>query len=169
MARHPEGDLVAYLQGELEASDRDRVAAHVESCAACRDEVAAFESVVRALKRSWPEPPEVHWGRYRADLRTRLGAGHGRSGASPRWSPGWWWRRPLPLALSAAMAGILILVAFAGQWREATVDVPVAFEEGLMEGQLELFRSYPIIERLDLLENIEVIKQLDRLAPTREG
>jgi hypothetical protein len=71
------------------------------------------------------------------------------------------------LALSAAMAGMLIVLALSG--REGTVDVPVAFEESLTEGQLELLRTYPIVERLDLLENLEVIKQLDRLAPSRES
>jgi anti-sigma factor RsiW len=164
MARHPDGELVAYLQGELDPADRDRVAAHVDACGACRAQLAGFESVVRMLKRSWPEPPEVHWGRYRAELRTRLEAS---SGAPQRWGSGWWWRRPLPLALSAAMAGMLIVLALSG--REGTVDVPVAFEESLTEGQLELLRTYPIVERLDLLENLEVIKQLDRLAPSRES
>jgi hypothetical protein len=45
----------------------------------------------------------------------------------------------------------------------------VALEETVLGGQLELLQTYPVVERLDLLENLDVIRQLDRLAPSREG
>ena len=173
--RHPEGELVAYLRGELGASDRERVGAHLGSCGECRDRVAAFDGVVMELERSLPEPPEIHWGRYRAELRARLdGAtsespGLGAHSAAPDRAFAWLWGRPLPLALSAVLAGTLLVLAITGLPRQRAAEAPLAFEESVIGDQLELLRTYPIVERLDLLENLDVIKQLDRLAPSRES
>jgi anti-sigma factor RsiW len=162
LRRHPDGDLVAYLREELDGTDRDRVAAHVRACAECRDRLAAFDGVLLGLRRPIPDPPRVHWGHYRAQLRDRLADGR----AEP--ASGWWWRRPLPLALSAMLAGMLLVVAVDGVRRQRA-EGPVALEETVLGGQLELLQTYPVVERLDLLENLDVIRQLDRLAPSREG
>ena len=160
LSRHPEGELVAYLRGELEASARQRVDGHVRGCVECRDRLAAFDGVVRELARSLPEPPPVHWGRYRAELRARLEA--------PRPALATWRSRPVPLALSAVLAGMLVVIAVSGLPRGRGVDIP-APEERVIASELELLRTYPVVEQLDLLENLDMIRQLDRLAPTRES
>lgn len=50
--RHPvsEEELSAYLDGELEGARRDRVEAHVEECAACREILGELRSVRQALR-----------------------------------------------------------------------------------------------------------------------
>ena len=138
------------------------MAAHLAGCPECRAELAAFAGLLAELQRSVPEPPALHWGRYRADLRTRL-EDDARPGVS---SATWWWTRPFPFALSAVLAGALIVFAVSGQ-RPRGIDTPPAFDDSV--GHLELLETYPVVERLDLLENLDVIKQLDRLAPSREG
>jgi hypothetical protein len=36
-------------------------------------------------------------------------------------------------------------------------------------GRLDLLTQYPVVERLDLYEDLDVIRGLDELAPTRGG
>lgn len=51
-------DLVqAYLDGELEGPDRDRLAAHLDRCRPCGVEVSTYERIKASLAA--PVPPEV--------------------------------------------------------------------------------------------------------------
>lgn len=38
-------NMVAFLYGELEESEKDRLVSHIESCAACRNEIEQFERI----------------------------------------------------------------------------------------------------------------------------
>src|SRR5437667_9505525 len=67
-------------------------------------EFEQFRDVLDELARAVPTPPDVHWGRYRAELREKLEARRVRRRAR-------WWR-PVPLALSAGLAGLLLFFAF---------------------------------------------------------
>lgn len=163
--RHPESELIPYLRGELSPPDRERVARHLERCAECRRAVQAFRGILEKLERSAPRPPEVNWGRYRAELRARL-----EDRAQPR--PGaWrqWWLRPVSVALAAGLVGVLLLFAVQSGLRQARLDDLTAFEETVIGSRLDLLQQYALLERLDLLEDFEVIRQLDRLSGTREG
>ena len=160
-SKHPEPELILYLRGELAAPDRERVAGHLEVCADCRRALVEFRGLLDDLARSVPRPPEIHWGRYAAELRAKLE----RRGRSWRW-----WLRPVPLALTAGLAGILLLLAHQGGVRQAgRADDLMAFEETVIGSRLDLLGQYALLERLDLLEDLEVIRQLDRLSPIREG
>jgi hypothetical protein len=103
----------------------------------------------------------VHWGRYRAELRERLASGPPRRSARPAW-----W--PVPVALSAALASVLVLLAFDPPRATRVADL-AALEEAAIGGQLDLLRDYAIVERLDLLEDLELIRDLDRLDGVRES
>jgi anti-sigma factor RsiW len=158
---HPEPELILYLRDELAPPDRERVAGHLEVCADCRRALAEFRGLLEDLTRSVPRHPEIHWGRYGAELRAKLER-RGR-----RWR---WWLRPVPLALTAGLAGILLLLAHqAGVRQVGRADDLTAFEETVIGSRLDLLREYALLERLDLLEDLELIRQLDRLSPTREG
>src|SRR2546428_11455497 len=67
-------------------------------------EFEQFRDILDELARAVPTPPDVHWGRYRAELREKLEARLVRRRAR-------WWR-PVPLALSAGLAGLLLFFAF---------------------------------------------------------
>jgi hypothetical protein len=159
-AQHPKTELIPYLRGELLPLDREQVAGHLAECDDCRRTVVEFRGILDDLTKSVPPPPEIHWGRYRADLQGKLEARARRR----------WWLRPVPLTLSAGLLGVLLLLAVQGGLRQAgPKDNLMAFEETILGNQLDLLRQYPLLNRLDLLEDLDVIGQLDLLTATREG
>ena len=160
-SRHPETELIAYLKDELAPAARETMGRHLDGCAECRDTLAAFRKLLDSVAAT--APPPVHWARYRAELRLRREAQ-----ASPRWA---WWRRPLPMAVSAGLAAavIALVIVAPSAWRARTPEGPNGFEEVVLGNRLDLLRQYPIVERLELLEDLDVIRQLDGLAEHREG
>lgn len=162
---HPQTELIPYLRGELPPPDRERVAAHLEACAECRQAVGAFRGLLEDLERAVPPPPAVDWRRYRAELRAKL--------AQRLWRPGvrrWWWVRPLPLALATGLAGVLLLLVVQSGFRQAKFNGDLTpYEEAVIGSRFDLLQHYAVLERLDLLEDLDVIQQLDRLSPAREG
>jgi anti-sigma factor RsiW len=167
-SKHPETELLPYLRGELAAPDERRVAGHVDGCPECRRATEEFRHLLNELRRCLPEPPPVHWGRYRAELRGRLEVGGGGK-AAPSPARPWWWRS-VEVALAAGFAGVLLLFGIQGGVRQAKVgDDLTAFEETLIGNHLDLLRQYALLEQLELLEDLDVIEQLDRLSATREG
>ena len=103
---------------------------------------------------------EVAWGRWRAELRAKLESRAARRA---------WWRRPVPVTLSAGLAAALLLVAVFTGVRQSGVGDLTAMDEILLGRRLDLLRQYQVVERLDLLEDLDVIQQLDRLPGMREG
>jgi anti-sigma factor RsiW len=160
MARHPDTDLVPYLRGELPPAERERVARHLEECPDCKQDTELLRDLLGNLAHAIGEPPEISWPRYRAELRAKLEA---RRALVP------WWRRPMPLALSASLAGALLFVAVWGG-RELTKSPDgIGPEEVAIGSELGLLQEIRTVERLDLLEDFEVITNLDRLASERQG
>lgn len=51
------GDAAAYALGALEPAEAEAFKRHLEHCAVCRDELAAFEEVVHALPLAAPQQP----------------------------------------------------------------------------------------------------------------
>jgi hypothetical protein len=74
MSPHDELDLLSpYLDGELDASDRERLDAHVTSCAECRTTMAGLLATLADL-RTLPEPaptPQDSWALRAAIRRAR--------------------------------------------------------------------------------------------------
>ncbi len=162
---HPEREIIPYLRGELTAPDRERIDAHLKICADCRRLAETNRRLLENLERSVPAAPEIHWGRYRAELRDKVEQRTGRARGAWRG-----WLRPAPLALSAALAGVLLLLSVQGAFHHKTVKTDlIAFEEQVLGRRLDLLRRYEVVERLDLLEDFDVIQHLDGLSPTREG
>lgn len=157
---HPESELIAFLRNELGPAERERVQAHLAVCPDCRGAHDAFQRILTDLPGAVPAPPEPNWGRYRAELRARIEA---QTGRRP------WWRHPVPLVASAAVAALLLAVVWLGGEREAPRSDLTAMEEVILGDRLDLLRQYPLVERLDLLEDLDVIAQLDRLAPPGKG
>ena len=127
-------------------------------------EFEQFRDILDDLARAVPRPPDVHWGRYRAELREKLAARR-----EPRRA--WWWR-PVPLAFSASLAGLLLVVAFLAvqSARQSGTGADFAsVEEAAIGDRLGLLEQYQVVERLDLLEEFDLISDLDRLAAERAG
>src|SRR2546426_11695514 len=107
-------------------------------------EFEQFRDLLDELARAVPTPPDVHWGRYRAELREKLEARLVRRRAR-------WWR-PAPLALSAGLAGLLLFFAFfaiqSGRQNGTGVDF-AAVEEAAIGGRLGPLEQEQVVERLD--------------------
>jgi anti-sigma factor RsiW len=157
---HDRTGIVPYVRGELPESERGAMAAHLAGCAECRRLADDARRIFGMLVEGMPRPPEVHWGRYRAELLARL-ARRRRRTLRPRW-----W--PVPVALSGALAAVLVFLAVQGPRDTRLTDV-TAVEDAVIGGQLDLLRDYAVVERLDLLEDLEVIRDLDRLEPVTES
>lgn len=165
MDRHPDTAITPYLAGDLPPGERAEVAAHLERCARCHATATEFRALLDELALTPPAMGEADRTRYAADVRRKL-LSRSRESAAAR--PGWRWR-PVPLAFSAALAGVLVFLAVHGLVREPRVAEITTVEEAVLGQRFELVRQYPLIENLDLLEDLEVIRHLDRLADTREG
>jgi anti-sigma factor RsiW len=162
MSGHPDAAFVPLLRHELTPDEHARVTAHIARCPACTRSLEETRVVLARLGGSLPAPPDVHWPVYRAQLRERLQA-HRRAPAG--------WRRfarPRPLALSAAAALLIVVAAHTALRPEAPASDVAAFEEVVIGDSLPMLQQYPVVEHLDLLEDLEIIRQLDRL-PVREG
>lgn len=158
---HPDVELIALLRDELSGPDRSRVENHLAACDECRRTHAAFQALLADLRAT--PPPEVHWGRWQAELRGRLEAER-----APQHR---WLRRPGWVAVAAAAVVALTLSVPLGRAlreRPASHDV-VAFDEMAIGTKLDLLQQYQIVERLDLLEDLDVISHLDRLERGQAG
>ena len=90
-------DLVAYLYGESEADERERLEAHLAACESCAAEVDALRSVRRSLA-AWT-PPEAELGFRIVSDPPRREAPWWRVGLRPAWG------------LAAASAAVVAAVA----------------------------------------------------------
>ena len=160
--RHPETELNAFVQGELNGPEYDRVAQHLAACADCRAVRDDFQRILETLGRTVPAPPAVAWARYRAELQAKRRARATRSGHA-------WWRWPVPLALATGLAAVLVFLALEGGIRTFEHRTASGFDEATIGRRLELLRDYRVVERLDLLEDWEILRSLEVPNGQREG
>jgi len=153
---HLDVELVGRIRNELTPSDRQRADAHLAECAECRRMEAIYSVVLADLRANPPPPPD--WRPWQAELRVRL--------RTARPAPPPWRRRPVVLALASAAAVALIALAlpFGRAITEHPVKPDVAAVDEVAVGQrLDDLNEYPEVERLTLLEDLDVISHLDRL------
>jgi len=161
-SRHLDVELIPYLRDELASDERTSVSRHLDECAACRSQLGEVRQTLAALRAQAPEAPEIDWRRYRSELRARL------EQRSPR---RWAWSMPswVPVAATAAIAGLALVVTLRGGiLGSADDDLPV-FEQTAIGTHLDLLRNYSVVENLDLFEDFEVVQDLDDLSPVEQG
>jgi anti-sigma factor RsiW len=149
----PERELIGYATGALPEPERERVAAHLSACATCRRAVEESRAVLDGLAGGATAPP-LDWGRYQAELRARRQA-RGRSR---------WWARPLPALVAAGVATAGLVLALQGLHRPG--DLAPA-DESALGARLPLLQQYRVVERLDLLEDLDAIRHLDGVGGAR--
>jgi anti-sigma-K factor RskA len=98
-------DVAAYALGALDLAEAEAFREHLETCTVCRDELAAFESVVNVLPLSsagHPAPPHLRRKVMRAVANEPKHAPAARAAAARGLQR---WRVPRPaLAFAAALA-----------------------------------------------------------------
>ena len=121
-----------------------------------------FKDVIAELRRSAPEPPPVHWGAYRAELREKL---------ERRGSRGWagWIRplRPFQIAVAAGFVAVLVYISLPGHG-QAPGD-PAVMENAILASRLDVIAHLDVVQKLDLFEDFDVIEHLDSLPARGEG
>jgi hypothetical protein len=121
-----------------------------------------FKDVIAELRRTAPEPPPVHWGAYRAELREKLERGGSR---------GWAWRsRPLhPFQMAAAASFVAVLVYIGLPGHGQIPNDPALMENPILASRLDVIADLDVVQKLDLLEDFDVIERLDSLPTRGEG
>jgi len=121
-----------------------------------------FKDVIAELRRSAPEPPPVHWGAYRAELREKLEQRRGRAWA------GWTWRlRLVQVAIAAGFVAVLVYIGLPGYG--SMPSDPVLMENVVLASRLDMIDQLEVVQKLDLLEDFDVIRSLDSLPRRGEG
>jgi Anti-sigma-K factor rskA/Putative zinc-finger len=128
------GDNAApYVLGALGEQEHEAFARHLDSCAVCREEVAALQVVASALPAAAPQlsAPRELKRRVMASVREDLGQGQLRSSSEAAESAHPPWRRPIntsrrpfgtsrrplassrrrPVLVSAALAAVVVVLA----------------------------------------------------------
>ncbi len=106
------GDAAAYVLGALEPAEADAFRRHIADCAACREEVAAYEQVAQGLPAAGGERYEVPSDLRKRVMREVRANPKPRSAAPAVQAPRS--RRPLIAwggALAAAAVAVIVAVA----------------------------------------------------------
>ena len=157
---HVEDRLLPLLRGELSAREAAAAEQHLATCPACaaaRRDVEALALGLAAL-----EPPRVHWGAYRAELREKMAPG-----APGRARGAWGWMMNPARALAAAgLVAVMVYLGLPGvgvkPGSNGGGEISVA-EDAILSSRLDLIASMEVVQRLDMLEDFDVIRRLDSL------
>ena len=121
-----------------------------------------FEDVIAELRRTAPEPPPVHWGAYRAELREKLERRGNRGWA------GWSWQlRPIQMAVAATFVAVLVYIGLPGHGQ--VPNDSTAMDNAILASRLDVIAQLDVVQKLDVLEDFDVIERLDSLPARREG
>ena len=121
-----------------------------------------FKDLIALLRRTAPEPPPVHWGAYRAELREKLEKRRSRGWA------GWSWSfRPFQVAVAAGFVAMLVYIGLPGHG--PVPSDPVAMENAILASRLDVIATLDVVQQLDVLEDFDIIERLDSLPDRREG
>ncbi len=142
--------LSAYMDGALSQADTQQVRRHLESCKACRQQLAdlqATDGLLQKLEPLEPSPGFEHtFWRKVAELEEAS-------------RPSWWARYTRPVwrpALAAGVAAGLI----AGVLIFNSPGTRVSPEDRFMADNVEFLTEYDLIHNLDLLEDWEAIEAM---------
>lgn len=121
-----------------------------------------FKDVIAELRRTAPEPPPVHWGAYRAELREKL-----ERRGSRAWG-GWTWRlRPFQMAVAASFVAVLVYIGLPGHGQIPSETAML--DNTILASRLDVIAELDVVQKLDVLEDLDVIERLDTLPARREG
>jgi anti-sigma factor RsiW len=165
-----EKNLSAHLDGELEAEQSQRIAAHLEGCASCRGQAQAFGLLDDAIGAALPQPePSAGFdAAFRGKLEAaRLDQARASQAVSRKRR---WFSWPLFAGAAATVAATVLAVVLIG--KEPTTQ-PLPRHRTLASAQpvsdldlaqnLDLLKNYPVVEKLDTLEDFDAIAGLDGL------
>lgn len=163
-------NTAAYVLGALEPAEADAFRAHIAECAACRDEVAAFEEITEALPANTgrSEVPRDLRRRVMREVRATPKTAPARRASSIR-APT---RFPLAWggALAAGVAAVIVAIVLVGGGSSGTRTVQASI--GSAELRIAGGRGDLVVHRLPPLpagRTYEMWVQRGNAAPTPTG
>jgi anti-sigma factor RsiW len=118
--------VTPFVDGELAAGDRDRVARHLRACAPCSSRVAAESAVRELIQRVRPGLETAHAPDSLRTACRRLADPHARHAGPARQPPPKSWRARLtPVALAASLV-LIVGSAFLYQITEKSARIMAA-------------------------------------------
>ncbi|GAC1550640.1 MAG: hypothetical protein NVS2B9_16810 [Myxococcales bacterium] len=147
--QHPQGLLLAHLDGALSAAAAEEVARHLAGCRACTEERAGLEEARALLAplRAEPRPG------FALRVARQAGGGAVRTVGAP------WWRWAAGGGLAVASLAALALVAV-GPRRAQQPS-----EDLRMAQRLDLYEDMSVLQNQQALEDLEIVEVLHTLRP----
>jgi anti-sigma factor RsiW len=156
-------DLTAWIDGELPPSRRDHIRRHLAGCRHCSAEMESLHSVIawhRHALGALTTAAGVDTMALRTRLRHAMAAEVDAGTLEWRWRDVWtsMWAR-LALAGAAVSVAVAVLLLAGGP---GMVLIPLGLEAPppAVVQHTELFKDYPMIERLDVLEHFDTVESL---------
>ena len=150
--------LIAYREGERKG--REGVAAHLQECSACQQELERIEAVYRALDAMpVPDPGPEYGRRVWTQIASRL----------PEESPKWWqqWWAPRRVMAFGAMAALLVLAFLLGRSTRRASSGPEVINAGRVRERVLLVAVGDHLGRSEMvlveLANAQPVENRDRL------
>lgn len=155
-------DLTAWIEGELPERRCDHIREHLRTCVRCSAEAGSLRMAIAWQQRALSAVTTVDDLAIVA-LRARLQSGLVEAEERTtlwRWRPVWssMWAR---LAFAgAAVSFAVVVVLLAGG--PGMVLMPLGLESppAAVVQHTELFKDYPLIERLDVLEHFDTVESM---------
>jgi anti-sigma factor RsiW len=136
-------DLSAYVDDELGHADRLRVAAHLETCARCREEVERFGRLTALLRAADAEESSDFreiplWPAIERQIGGGAAAPRSITERWRRWAPAW--ARPVwvPLAAAVILAIVIVLPLI---HQTATSQADEAIVESVDQGEVMVLKG----------------------------
>jgi len=147
-----EENLVLFHYGDLSGAERDRLAAHVASCAGCAGYLNELATLLPLTVKS-DTPPEQFWLNYKRELRHKIDDASERKSRWRRWAS---LLQPRYLPAFATAALIVLALTFTlgkNHWNAKSniVDDELAATLPVAEN-LEFFSAMDVLDDLDLLD-----------------
>jgi anti-sigma factor RsiW len=156
-------DLTAWIEGELPERRCDCIREHLTACARCSAEADSLRLAIAWQQRALRAVTSVHGiatVALRARLRLDIAAEAEERTLLGRWRHAWvpMWGR-LALAGAAFSLAVVALLLAGGP---AMVLMPLGLESppAAVVQHTELFKDYPLIERLDVLEHFDTVESI---------
>lgn len=156
--------IPVYLDDELEAADRQRVAEHLRACADCQAEVQAIEKsweLLGAIKAIEPDPNyRVRFWRSvdtRSPLHARILQHVQTVFLQRRWVPA------MAAAAIVLLVSVITIVQYLQKPQVPAVLAALNDTELEMVANIELAEDYEIIEDMDFFSDFEIIENMNGL------
>src|SRR5450432_2515761 len=136
------------LAGRLDKAAREKLVEHLETCAACRTEVAELNAVWRALESLKPAAAEPALKARFMEVLEAYKAGAGQLSELPKNSTRSPWFPVAPVWQLALAASLLIGGVFLGRYEVRPQPAPPAPEVAQLKGEVESLRQLVALSML---------------------